>query len=208
MDRSVRISLGLAVLAMTLAACRSRSERQLLGAWISVARAQGGVATVIEFRRDGSFVSAFDSVIDCGYRLENGQLILTVADPKTGQTSSDLLQARVEGDRLIFTAPLDGTEYEMRRSGATPSSDQPVAGNWTAGAGTARTAFADFSTDGKLSFRARLKSATGTYKVSGDSLSLNFQGSPPQNGAFKFEGDSLIMVPEKGASQIFKKLAE
>ena len=200
-----RVSLGLAVLGMTLAACRSRNEKQLLGSWISVARGQGSVATVVEFRPDGSFTSAFDKVLDCGYRMENGQLILTVADAKTGQTASDFVQTRVEGDRLVFTAPWDGAEHEMQRSGPALPSDQPLVGEWTAGATNARTAFAEFSNDGKLSFRTRLKSATGTYKVSGDSLTLNFQGSPPQKGTFKIEGGSLIMTPEKGASQIFKR---
>lgn len=200
-----RVALGLALLGLTMAACRSGNEKQLLGGWISVARGQGGVATVVEFRPDGSFTSSFDKVLDCGYRMENGQLILTVPDAKTGQTASDFVQTRVEGDRLVFTAPWDGAEHEMQRSGPAPSSDQPLVGEWTAGATNARTAFADFSNDGKLSFRTRLKSATGTYKVSGDSLGLNFQGAPPQNGTFKIEGDSLIMTPEKGASQTFKR---
>jgi len=176
-----------------------------MGAWISVVRGQGGVATVVEFKPGGSFVSAYDKVLECGYRMESGQLILTVADPKTGQPSSELVQTRVEGDRLVFTAPWDGAEYEMQRAGAAPSSGDALAGEWVSGAGGEHPAFAVFSTDGKLSFRTRLKSASGTYQVAGDSLTLNFQGAPPQKGTFKIEGGSLIMTPEKGAPQIFKR---
>ena len=181
-----------------------RSDKRLLGKWTSVARGKGGVATVVEFRPDGSFVSTYETMLDCSYQLQGGQLVLSMTDAKTGRTSADLVETRITGDKLILKAPWDGAEYEMQRSEARPTSHVPVVGKWISGANGAHPATAEFTPDGKLTFKQRLKSASGRYLVSGDSLTLNFEGSPPQKGKFRIEGDSLVLTPEGGAAQIFK----
>jgi hypothetical protein len=204
MRRLNLIALTLAVQSvLLLLSCRG--NRGLLGTWTSVVRTKGGVATVVEFRPDGTFVSSYETMLDCSYRMQDGQLTLTATDPKTGQTSADLAEARVEGDTLVIKAPWDGTQYEMLRSGTRRPADPPIVGKWISGAQGARPARAEFTTDGKFFFRQRLKSASGNYTVSGDSLTLNFEGSPPQTGRFRIEGDSLVLTPDKGSSQTFDR---
>lgn len=202
MRRPILVAAILAVVSIPVLSCRS--NKGLLGKWTSVARGKGGIANVVEFRPDGSFVSTYEMMLDCSYQLQGGQLVLSTADAKTGRTSADLVETRIAGDTLVLRAPWDGTEYEMQRSEAKPPSEVPVVGKWVSGANGAHPATAEFTPDGKLTFRQRLKSASGRYLVSGDSLTLDFESSPPQKGRFRIEGDSLVLTPEGGATQIFK----
>lgn len=203
MRRPILVVATLAVLSVSVLSCRS--NKRLLGKWTSEARGKGGVATVAEFRPDGSFVSTYEMILDCSYQFQGGQLVLSMADAKTGRTSADLVETRISGDTLVLKAPWDGTEYEMQRSEVKRPSDVPVVGKWVSGANGAHPATAEFTPNGKLTFRQPLKSASGRYVVSGDSLALDFEGSPPQKGRFRFQGDSLVLTPDGGASQIFKK---
>ena len=202
MRRPILVAATLGVLSISVLSCRS--NKRLLGKWTSVARGKGGVATVVEFRPDGSFVSTYETMLDCSYQFQGGQLVLSMTDAKSGRTSADLVETRIAGDTLVLKAPWNGTEYEMQRSEAKPPSDVPVVGKWVSGANGAHPATAEFTHDGKLTFRQRLRSASGRYLVSGDSLTLDFEGSPPQKGKFRIEGDSLVLTPEGGAAQIFK----
>ncbi|HEV2494409.1 MAG TPA: hypothetical protein VG204_15195 [Terriglobia bacterium] len=165
------------------------------------------MATVVEFRPDGAFTSSYDTILDCSYKLQGDQLVISTVDARSGQTSADFAEAHVAGDALVLKAPWDGTEYAMQRIEPKRPGDPPIVGKWVSGAAGPRPAFAEFTSDGKLSFRQRLKSATGKYSVSRDSLTLSFEGSPAQKGTFKIEGDSLILTPENGARQVLKKTA-
>jgi len=203
MRRFSLIAVTAAALGIFFASCRS--DKGPLGKWTSVARGKGGVATVVEFRPDGSFVSTSQMMLDCSYQFQGSQLVLSMTDAATGKTSNDLVETRVTGDRLVLKAPWDGAEYEMQRPEPPPASAAPVVGKWVSGATGANPATAEFTADGKLLFRQRLKSAAGKYLVSGDSLTLNFEGAAPQKGKFELDGDSLILTPEGGPSQVFKR---
>jgi hypothetical protein len=205
MTRRTQVLLTSAIAALLLSSCRS--DKGLVGTWTSVARGKGGVATVVEFRPDGSFVSSYDTILDCSYKLQGDQLVISTVDARSGQTSADFAEARFDGDALVLKAPWDGTEYAMQRAQPKRQADPAIVGRWVSGATGPHPAFADFAPDGKLSFRQRLKSVVGKYSVSSDSLTLNFEGSPAQKGTFKIEGDSLILTPEKGARQVFTKTA-
>ena len=204
MRRFFFIAVTAAALGILFASCRSQKDA-LLGRWTSVARGKGGIATVVEFRPDSSFVSTSQMMLDCSYQFQGTQLVLSMTDARTGQASHDLVETRVSDDKLILKAPWDGAEYQMQRSEPPPASAVPVVGKWASGATGANPATAEFTADGKLLFRQRLKSAAGKYLVSGDSLTLNFEGAAPQKGKFELEADSLILTPEGGPSQVFKR---
>lgn len=191
------------IAAFLLASCRG--DKGLVGTWTSVARGKGGVATVVEFRGDGSFVSSYDTILDSTYKIQGEQLVLSTTDARSGQSSADFAEAHVDGDTLVLKAPWDGTEYTMQRTGPRPRAGTPIVGKWISGAAGPHPAYAEFSSDGKLSFRQRLKSAAGKYSVSRDSLTLSFEGLPAQEGTFKIEGDSLILTPRNGAKQVLKR---
>jgi hypothetical protein len=203
MTRRTLIVLSFAIPAIVLTSCRN--DKGLLGTWTSVARGKGGVATVVEFRPDGSFVSSYDTILDCSYKLQGDQLVISTIDARSGQTSAGFAEAHVAGDALVLKAPWDGTEYTMQRAEPKRQADPPIVGRWVSGAGGPHPAFAEFTPDGKLSFRQRLTSAKGKYSVSGNSLVLNFEASPAQNGTFTIEADSLILTPKQGARQVFRK---
>lgn len=204
MIRRLILIFAIAVIAAIFSAS-CRRDNGLVGTWTSVARGKGGLATIVEFRSDGSFASSYDTILDSSYKMQGDQLVLSTADGRGGQTSAGFAEARVSGNTLVLKAPWDGTEYTMQRSEPSPQGGSPIVGKWVSGAAGPHPAFAQFTSDGKLSFRQRLKSVAGKYSVARDSLTLNFAGSPPQKGTFKIEGDSLILTPENGAPQVLKK---
>ena len=201
-----RSFLAAAALGILLPSCRSRNG--LVGEWVSVTRGRGGVAATVDFRPDASFTSAYETMLDCFYRLEKAQLILSCPDPKTGQNSNELVETRLEGDTLVLKAPWDGTEYQMTRAGKAAAGAPPIVGKWVSGATGPRPAVVELTGDGKLTFRQQLRTGRGKYVVAGDALTLNFEGGPSQKGTFRIDGDSLILTPEKGERQTFKRAQE
>jgi hypothetical protein len=184
-----------------LVGCHSRKNDALVGKWISVARAKDGTATVTEFRPDGTFASAFEARLECSYRVNGDLMILSVSNPKTGRTSEDSAQVRVTGDTLYLKSPLRDSEEPMQRLTSRDPGDPPIVGSWGSGINGPHAAVANFTKDGKMTFRQTLRTLSGTYSVAGERLTLNFEGAPSQNGTFRFEKGVLVLTPETGEQQ-------
>ena len=184
-----------------LVGCHSRKNDALVGKWISIARAKDGTATVTEFRPDGTFSSAFEKRIQCSYRINGDLMILSVSNPQTGRTSEDSAEVRVSGDTLYLKSPLQGSQEPMQRLSSPQSGDPPIVGTWGSGMNGPHAAVAEFTKDGKMTFKQTLRTLSGTYSVAGERLTLNFEGAPSQNGTFRFEKGVLVLTPETGEQQ-------
>jgi hypothetical protein len=204
MRRSVCALALAAVLA--LLSCHRNSTDALVGKWLSVARAKNGTATMTEFRSNGTFTSAFEATLECSYRLDGGLMILSVSNPQTGRTSEDTAQVRIDGDTLYLKSPLHGGEEPMQRLGPPEPGAPPILGRWGSGVNGPHPVFAEFTRDGKMKFMQTLRSASGTYSVSGNTLTLNFEDAPRQTGKFRFESGTLVLTPEKGEEQRLAKM--
>jgi hypothetical protein len=199
MRRSV-CAIALAA-ALVSVCCHGSKNHALLGKWISVARAKDATATVTEFRPNGTFSSAFQTTLECSYRLNGDLMILSVNNPQTGRKSEDSAQVRVIGDTLYLKSPLRDTEEPMQRLSSHQLAGSAIVGSWGSGINGPRPAVADFTGDGKMTFRQTLRTVSGTYSASGDTLSLTFEGTPRQTGKFRFENGALVLTPEKGEEQ-------
>ena len=199
MRRSIcAIALAAAVASVC---CHGSKNPALLGKWISVARAKDGTATVTEFRPDGTFTSAFQATLECSYRVNGDLMILSVNNPTTGRKSEDSAQARVIGDTLYLKSPLRDTEEPMQRLSSRQPADPAIVGSWGSGINGPHPAVADFTRDGKMTFRQTLRTVSGTYSTSRDALTLTFEDAPPQTGKFQLENRLLVLTPQKGEQQ-------
>jgi len=188
-----------------LLSCNRGNKDALVGKWISVARSRNGTATMTEFRPDATFTSSFQATLECAYRLIGDLMILSVSDPKTGRTSEDTAQVRIDGETLYLKSPLKTTEEPMQRLGPGEAGAPPIVGRWGSGVNGAHPMFAEFSKDGRMTLRQTLRQASGTYSVSSDMLTLNFEDQPRQTGKFRFEHGTLILSPDKGEEQRLTK---
>jgi hypothetical protein len=186
--------------ALAFVACHRNENEALVGKWISVARAKDGTATLTEFRPNGTFTSAFEVTLHSSYRLNGNLMILSVKDAKTGRTSEDSAQVRIEGDTLYLKSPLGGNEQPMQRL-SSRDVDSPIVGKWGSGMDGPRPVFAEFTKDGRMSFQETLRKVQGTYSVSGATLTLSFEGGRRETGKFRFENGVLVLTPEKGPEQ-------
>src|SRR5947207_314015 len=76
-----------------------------------------------------------------------------------------------------------------------------LVGRWGSGVNGVHPMFAEFSKDGRVTIRQTLRQASGTYSVTGNMLTLNFEDQPRQVGKFRFENGTLVLAPEKGEEQ-------
>lgn len=201
-----RWMLLLTLLVLILSACHRQDER-LLGRWASVERAQGQIATVIEFRPQGALTSSWESLIDFKYQLGSGILLLSTNDTKTGAPEEQSFQAALTDKTLTLTNLTDNSEEHFKRSGAAPSGASPLAGEWQSDPPGDQPAYMDFRSDGTMTLRRVARSVNGSYNVEGDSLTITIQGSPAQKGTYRFDRSDLVLTPQGGKEIRYKRLS-
>jgi hypothetical protein len=198
--------LFLAILVLMSSSCGRHRDERLLGRWVSLERAKGEIATVVEFRSGGSLVSSFETLIDYRYQLGNNVLLLTTIGSIPGEPPEQSFQVSLSGDRLVLTNLADNTEEHLKRSGPAPADASSLVGEWQSDPAGDQPLFMDFKSDGTLSLRRVIRSSQGRYTINGDSLTVTPEGQPSQQGTYRFEGDQLVMISADGQKIRYQRL--
>jgi hypothetical protein len=176
-----------------------------VGKWTSVNRGQENLATAVEFHPNGTLTSSFETVIESKYAVSDGKIKLSGSDPRTGEKVEDSLDYHIDGDKLVLKVPWDSGDYELNRDTQSPPGASAVTGKWISGKQGTHPVTMQFGPDGTMVFIQPLKTANGTYQVSGDTLSINLEGAAPQTGTFELQGDTLTLTPQKGGKILYKR---
>lgn len=184
----------LGVILVALATCLAPADRALLGLWESAGQ-NHGVGHTLEFKPDGSFVSAFVVSVQLAYRFDKGQLF-TAADAASLGSEKDGPRVEIQGDVLVLTDAKGGT-LRKERVGPVEDRSRPIVGIWRYKHDTGPMAYERYTPDGQLLFRLPMSSNRGCYTLAGGTLTVDGEGA---RSSAKFtprvEGDGLELRRE------------
>ncbi len=82
------------------------------------------------------------------------------------------------------------------RLGAALPDAPAIVGTWSYQHDAGARVFEKYSADSRFSLRLPFQARQDRYEVSGDVLTLEWEGAPPENNAFRIEGGELQLTPE------------
>lgn len=172
--------------------CTQPASDVLLGRWESHEVTRGGIGKVIDFRDDGTFVTAISVIVRLHYDLDGD--ILTVTDPagSPGSQQPPPTHIRFEGDKFLEVAP-GGSSFVRDRVGEAEPGKPIILGVWRYRHYTGGIAFERYTEDGNILLRLPMKSSTGCYLLStgGTEVVLTVEGEEVKTVPFRVEGTQL-----------------
>ncbi|HYC56518.1 MAG TPA: hypothetical protein VEL28_16430 [Candidatus Binatia bacterium] len=178
----------ISVLLPASTACAPVAASELTGRWESSATTRGGIASVLEFRTDGTYLRSLTVIVDSRYVADGDML----RNPGTGEADSGSpVRFRIENDRLIRNG-MRGEERAERVGRPEPGAP-PIVGAWRYRHYTGGTAFERYTTDGRMLFRLPMPGTTkGCYRLDAEASKLTISaGGQDHQTAIQVAGDEL-----------------
>jgi hypothetical protein len=199
-------------------------RQQVLGTWEPALNL--GLGWTVEFRPDGSFVSAWESHTSGRYRVGDSQISLQVvpsiinllvqpAQPHTLPRTT--LVYASQGDELVLTDPGCGGQVRMTRLTSPASGKQQLAGLWKINMGSsvpdtlnchnilpfAFGYMAEFLDNGWFTVHGNPScTLEGTFQIRDRHLLLTPNGKKPFKSNARFEGDQLRLRLQRGGGEV------
>lgn len=97
---------------------------------------------------------------------------------------------------MVIENKTSNQTVSLTRMGKMPDSEHPIVGDWETQRmvdGNQVDALCIFYPDNRNLWVIKLKSAQGTYSVSGDLIKLQIPEHPAAEGSFAIDGDTLLL---------------
>jgi hypothetical protein len=142
---------------------------------------------------------------DARYELSGDSLLTYWTDRTTGRVSILANRVELEGDALVQRDDSGNLVSRMEKASPAPRPGAPLAGIWCSDDGPGLTTWTEFTDDGRMFVRLPIRSLPGRYTVTGDSLSVELQGSDRRQFTFRVSGSELTIVVSGGAEKQFRR---
>lgn len=193
--------LGAILLALA-ATCAAPADRALVGLWETATPGVGGAGHTLEFRADGTMISAFAIVLQFAYSFDRGTLF--TADNATALAAEvEGPRIEIEGNVLVLTDAKGGS-VRKERVGPVEDPGRPIVGVWRYRHDRGPMAYERYTADGQLSFRMPLSSNHGCYTLTGGTLTVDVDAKPAKFTP-RLEGDALELKREGHPSSHYRR---
>ncbi len=193
--------IAAAILSPSLRAADARPAVPLVGRWHSLDNSADGIASVFEFRDGGIFDYSPANVVVMTYRVEADSLFLP-SEAKGGPERKQTIDW-VGEDRVRLSAPGTMSLFLDRKPGTGPK--KSIVGEWIGPrevGGRSVQALYQFRRDGRLLLVMTLLTARGGYTLDGDKIQMAVPEKWSASGTYRVEGDTLTLsiVGQKGTT--------
>lgn len=198
------------------------SQQDLLGVWVSVRRAPGGIGSIWNFLPGGKLEISQAAIVEGWYKVEGDQLMMPPAT--TGPDAKPIvMRFRVQGDTLYQNDATGETRFS--RVGKQHAGDPPIVGIWRAQlkaspadiaesqrkaghpidehtaqalADIADSIYHEYTRDGLSKIRVPMRTVPGTYDLANHTFSIQTRGPAgvPRTipGKFRLQNGLLILT--------------
>jgi hypothetical protein len=182
-------------LASTLT-CQPAINKELVGLWESTSISKGGIGSNIEFRADGSFISAVTVLVDLRYEVKSGRLYIgkNPGEPVSYETGAEF---KVDNTALVLIGQNGEKEVRQRIS---PGRADSVVGKYKYRHYTGAVAYEHFTPDGIMQFRLPMQSTRGCYQVTGNEIKFISPNQETKTLQYKLSTGRLILFDQKNPS--------
>jgi hypothetical protein len=182
-------------LASTLT-CQPAVNKELAGLWESASISRGGIGSNIEFRADGSYISAVTVLVDLRYEVKNGRLY-TGKNPGEPVSYEAGQEIKVDKNALVLIG--QNGEKEVRKR-ISPGRADSIVGKYKYRHYTGAIAYEQFTADGTMLFRLPMQSTRGCYVVAGNEIKFTSPNQEARTLPYKRSADRLVLIDRKNRS--------
>lgn len=183
------------LLASTLA-CQPPIDNGQIGLWESAATSRGGIGNNIEFKSDGSYISAIMVRVDLNYDVKEGMLFIAKnkGEPVSYENGTKI---KIMNDAYMTIGP-DGKTEVRSRIGATQSNT--IVGEYKYRHYTGAIAYEQFTKGGLLRLRIPMGSDSGCYSIDGAKIEFIPKNKGSTSIRYRIESGKLILDRDKGTT--------
>jgi len=182
--------MSILAIALTSAlACQAIQNNEFIGLWESTNKSKGGIGNNIEFKKNGSFVSAVTVLVDLNYRLKEGILYVNrnPGEPISNDTGT---QIHINSDSIVMVDP-EGNTQEKKRIHPNPS--KSIVGEYRYRHYTGGIAYEKYTSDGVMMFRLPMNYNKGCYELEGNKILFTQENKTQAASLFNVTKDSLVL---------------
>jgi hypothetical protein len=181
----------------------------LTGKWRALETSNGGIGVLLDFHSDGTMILSPGAIVPGKYRVEEGNIVSTVSDPRTGESSEDSMTFELVGDSKLRYGKQSYGTIEMTRVGKPQDANNLLLGTWTCTSdfqGVKVASYYQFRADGTQLLTIPFRKDPGRYSVEGDAIRIDVRGRPYIEGALRWEDEVLVLPKPRGNGEMrFKR---
>jgi len=168
----------------------------MVGLWESTSTSRGGIGGNIEFKADGSFVSAVTVLVDLRYEAKNGKIYIgkNRGEPVSYEAGAGF---KVDNTALVLVGP-NGQEEVRKRLG--PARANSIVGKYKYRHYTGAMAYEQYTADGIMQFRLPMQSTRGCYRVAGNEIRVVSLHQDAKILRYKLSADRLVLTDKERPS--------
>lgn len=174
------------------------------GSWDSDVRSHTGVGTIWVFGEDGGFRVTSAAMIDYLYVIYHDTLVTVHIDKQTAKALPDTSIIKIDGDTLTQTyiSGNNKSKRVLKRVGKMPDKKNAERGIWEGKNSAGQEMTYKFTNDHQLIFRVPFKTATGTYELKGNDLTIKLKGQKEQLWHVSFVNRTMVLDNKTNGSEI------
>ena len=183
------------------------SNKQLVGQWATVVPKGERSQTIITFHSDGKVEYDIAAIIEGTYFLHKNILITYFNDPKSTSTEVDTSIIKIVGDTLYQNNLHQGENILIKSVKLGKKTvGGGLIGRWLTQSFNGHKAIQQFTADNLIHVDLIVRSISGVYLVSGNTLTLELQLSPIIKSKFSIKNNKMIIEQsgKRGSSELIK----
>lgn len=199
-DRRAFVALGL----LWLSGVRAYAALDLTGIWSAEARTRGGLGAQFTFTATEA-TSTFGALVDFKYEIAGNLITMTSMEPARQTPPAPMTQEFKIEDNTLTVIMAGGPPQIMTRVGAPHRDADPIVGDWGFVHPTGVQAVQRFSRTGITQLSVPFKTDKGPYRLTDDTVHIQFDGVPALTLKVRREGNLLITQNTQGREIRFVK---
>jgi hypothetical protein len=183
------------------------SNKQLVGQWATVVPKGERSQTIITFHSDGKVEYDIAAIIEGTYFLHKNILITYFNDPKSTSTEVDTSIIKIVGDTLYQNNLHQGENILIKSVKLGKKTvGGGLIGRWLTQSFNGHKAIQQFTADNLIHVDLIVRSISGVYLVSGNTLTLELQLSPIIKSKFSIKNNKMTIEQsgKRGSSELIK----
>jgi hypothetical protein len=199
-------SAGLLILMLFLS-CTAFAEGSIVGYWLSTSKSKGDMASMLEFRNDGTVSHTMSIMRDYQYSIVGN--ILTLRHAGKPDTGKDVLFATFNDNELTLKQSIKDAWVTLRRvNEGIDKNKKGIIGKWFHEDQNAKgkIEYYIFTKEGFMFYRLPMPGSTVTnYIIKGDTLEMSRKDMKSTNAKWNIKDGYLTLSSEEGKEWTYKR---
>lgn len=205
---NIKSSLSSFLLLITLfSSSIAFAEDALLGYWLSTTKSKGDMASILEFRNDGTVAHTMSIVRDYHYSVSGN--ILTIGPVEKTDAGETILYVSFNNNELTLKKSENDNGLNLKRmKGTDENGNQEIIGQWFREKQESKGMIEHyiFTKEGVMRYRLPMPGSTvSNYKMKGNTLEMSRKDIEPTITRWHIKDGHLTLSSDNGKEWTYKR---